>query len=652
MMEGSTVLNNLVVVKRSGQRVAFNGVKIAVAIKQAFEDENITDKNIESKTNKVYNAVLNYINEIYENRKTINVEDIQDIIEKILQEKGYKEVYKKFNEYRLKRAASREAFSIKEQHKFVKAIEKIGLTVKQSEKEKPINLMLNFGKVISQEFTSAYLLESKYLRAHDEGRIYIEKLENYPLKITSSSHLDFSYIKESSLDEFTNKIINIIENIKTEQYKEQTICNLNELYKEVLLADFRNKLIENIKCFFKVIGLYEYIEIDKLKEKINKENTIKINIENYNDLLLNNQIRKYFLDIYQITLDYINSKIESNITLLLKKLSTNNYIFSNKISVSIKDSDDLETKILNDKYFEILGKLKNSNITTIYKVKNEIKYKEIIDELYKKKKIIILYLDNNDYTDEIEAFSNCLIINKNINNEINTSRGKILLSEVTINLARIGLKNKENTKEFYEELEDLLELSKNALLQRYEYQASLYKENYQQLFENNLIFDSKKLEDNQKVRKVLRNGTLCINISGLYECLEVMLPKNSSIEEKLEYGLKILKFMNNQIEKYRNDLKLNFILSEETNKSINKNLIAIDKTLYGKLDELNKENYGNISDYINKLEENKKIEYIKKYQQLCQINATIEVSQNKEKIKDIIMQAAKGKIKVLKVGVK
>ena len=36
-IKNSNTLTNLVVVKRSGQRVSFNGNKIAIAIKQAFD---------------------------------------------------------------------------------------------------------------------------------------------------------------------------------------------------------------------------------------------------------------------------------------------------------------------------------------------------------------------------------------------------------------------------------------------------------------------------------------------------------------------------------------------------------------------------------------------------------------------------------------
>ena len=78
------IFEELVVVKRSGQRVSFNSYKIAVAIKTAFD--SVYETSEESNINKVYENVLKYIENNYENRKTINVEDIQDIIERVLQD--------------------------------------------------------------------------------------------------------------------------------------------------------------------------------------------------------------------------------------------------------------------------------------------------------------------------------------------------------------------------------------------------------------------------------------------------------------------------------------------------------------------------------------------------------------------------------------
>ena len=52
-MDGN--LSELVVVKRSGQRITFNGTKIAVAIKHAFD--NVRENN-EEDVNKVYSNVF------------------------------------------------------------------------------------------------------------------------------------------------------------------------------------------------------------------------------------------------------------------------------------------------------------------------------------------------------------------------------------------------------------------------------------------------------------------------------------------------------------------------------------------------------------------------------------------------------------------
>ena len=46
------VFNDLVVVKRSGQRVSFNGHKIAIAIKKGFD--SVYEEYDEKEVNKVY----------------------------------------------------------------------------------------------------------------------------------------------------------------------------------------------------------------------------------------------------------------------------------------------------------------------------------------------------------------------------------------------------------------------------------------------------------------------------------------------------------------------------------------------------------------------------------------------------------------------
>ena len=191
------LFNELVVVKRSGQRVSFNGAKIAIAIKKGFD--SVYEDYDEKEVNKIYEKVLEQIKKNYQERKTIGVEEVQDIIEENLK-KYNDEVYKSFSEYRERRAASREAFVVKQQHKFVKAIESLGLKSAKEENSKrenanvdgdgPMGTMLHFGSTVSKEFGKAYLMDAKYARAHDEGTIHIHDLDFLAMGTTTCNQID------------------------------------------------------------------------------------------------------------------------------------------------------------------------------------------------------------------------------------------------------------------------------------------------------------------------------------------------------------------------------------------------------------------------------------------------------------------------------
>ena len=107
--------SNIVVIKRSGKKVPFNGMKIAVAIKKGFD--SVENEYNEDDANTVYNNVIARI--ASENLDKIKIEQIQDYIEEELEKSGYDDVYKSFSTYREKRNQSRELFlDEKRKHKF------------------------------------------------------------------------------------------------------------------------------------------------------------------------------------------------------------------------------------------------------------------------------------------------------------------------------------------------------------------------------------------------------------------------------------------------------------------------------------------------------------------------------------------------------
>ena len=153
----------LEVVKRNGRKVEWDETKVALAIKKGFDSISLNEdetKYTEKDINKVYNKVIDKIKKDYKDK--IKIEEIQDIIEAELK-KGYEDVYESFKEYRERRNASRQIFfGEKKQHKFLKAIESLGLKSASEEDAKRENAnvdgdtamgtMLQYGSTVSKEF--------------------------------------------------------------------------------------------------------------------------------------------------------------------------------------------------------------------------------------------------------------------------------------------------------------------------------------------------------------------------------------------------------------------------------------------------------------------------------------------------------------------
>jgi len=597
----SDLFKELVIVKRSGQRVSFNGTKIAVAIKHAFD--NVYEKYNEESVNKIYGEVLKYIEENYKDRKTINVEDIQDIIEKTLKEQKFIDVYKSFNEYRVKRALSREMFDRKQQHKFVKATEKLVLTATDEKNCTPLELLFNFGKTISAEFSKAYLLDSKYVRSHDEGSIYIHDLNYYVLGTTSSCILNLSNILD--YENYFDKLINVLLNFKKEQHGEHLIASFDYILENYAIYMFKKFFKKTIKNFLELEGFYEYINFKGIEGVIDKLNTIYVDDTLLDKYLYNTKVKEIFNKSYEYAYLEFRNYLKSNIRKLFLALNSSDFSINNNYgySISIGACSTKVGNLIQELILEIIDEIDRlENVTLLYKVKNIhlVKISRLISD---NKNIKITFLnsvdsknkiDINNYKTHVEYFSKGEKIIDNIYEKNDIKIGRMIVSRTSMNLVRVALKS-GSINEFYINLDKVLELAKNELIQTFEYKASRYRENYKYIFENNYLIDSEKLENNQKIKKIIKNGTLNLCYAGLKECIYVLknkIDKTITVED-IDLGLDILKYMKNKCDCYSNEHKLNFVLSETYDKNVLKYFERLDKSIYGIIkDVTDKEQYG------------------------------------------------------------
>ena len=649
------VLSDLVVVKRSGQRVSFNGTKIAIAIKKAFDNVDV-DISLK-KVNKVYEDVLCYIKNNYATRKTINVEDIQDIIETKLKENKFYDVYQAFSDYRIKRAASRKAFSIKQQHKFVRAIERI-INENKSVIGKPNDILLDFGKTISCEYTKAYVLDNKFVRAHDDGSIYIHNLDYFNLGNLSSTHLKFDNVINNN---FPLDLIQMAINAKSEIDGEITLSKFDYILVPELISRFKSELKNAIEAYLNIEGFCEYVDVSKIEELIDKENTLNINIDVFDSILLNKRVRELIVLAYNASYKKTIEWLSAGIKQLLLHLN-NNFQENKKYSISLGTNDSYEGNLINNCYVKQLLEVDYlENLTTIFKIRknnNMELYNKIVETIESGKNVALSFVEssyNDDAENEVEYFSNGRRIFENELYDSRSSIGRMIVASVSVNMGRLGFEYKnKNLKDFYLEFDGMLELAKNVLLSIFENMGNKYKENYRFVFNNNIL-DDDKLENGQKIRKILKKGALNIELVGLFECV---INLEEDLAKQKELLLKILKFANEKVSKFIDESRLNFIISETSKSRPLKKLMDLDKAIYGiKKGVSDKPNYSRIDRLFNYKDDiNNDFKYIGKYQKMLSGGCLIEIELPKNiscnKISDMINLAIDSDIGFLKIMVK
>lgn len=160
------------------------------------------------------------------------------------------------------------------------------------------------------------------------------------------------------------------------------------------------------------------------------------------------------------------------------------------------------------------------------------------------------------------------------------SRGN--LSFTSINLPRLGILAAGDWDKFYKLLDDRLELVCDQLLDRLAVQSAKLAKNFPFLMSQGNWLDGEKLDKENEVRDILKNGSLAIGFIGLAECLVAMMGvHHGESEEAQKRGLEIVgrirSFTDAMTEKYH----LNFSTFATPAEGLSGRFTQIDKKKFG-----------------------------------------------------------------------
>jgi len=177
-----------------------------------------------------------------------------------------------------------------------------------------------------------------------------------------------------------------------------------------------------------------------------------------------------------------------------------------------------------------------------------------------------------------------------LNNQTTGGRGN--LSFTSINLPRIAIKHgiclKERTKAdmdgFYKELGETMELVRDQLLERFEIQCNKRCYNFPFLIEQGVWTDGDKLKPTDRMRKILKHGSLTLGFIGLAETLKALIGEHHGESEKAQkLGLEIIGFMREKANEFSKDYNLNFTLIATPAEGLSGRFVNIDRAIYGKI---------------------------------------------------------------------
>ena len=129
-----------------------------------------------------------------------------------------------------------------------------------------------------------------------------------------------------------------------------------------------------------------------------------------------------------------------------------------------------------------------------------------------------------------------------------------------------------------------MDLVKDQLLDRYEYQCKKKVKNFPFLMGQNIWLDSEKLNPEDTLEEVLKHGTLTIGFIGLAECLKALIGKHhGESEEAQQLGLEIIRHMREKLDEYTERYHLNFSLIATPAEGLSGRFVQIDKEIYGEI---------------------------------------------------------------------
>ena len=642
-MRESTITCPETIKKRNGTPVPFDIKKISSAIHKANDAAMV-----EAISPLEFEKLVTEIVESIPHGQIPNVEQIQDLVEEKLIEHGYAKTAKAYILYRAEhtkvRKTEADLVNIYRELTFTSAADAdIKRENANIDADTSMGTMLKYGSEGANYFVDNYILPKDIAAAHINGDIHIHDKDFYMLTETCCQidlvklfHDGFStghgFIRQpKSIATYASLACIAIQANQNEMHGGQAVPNFDYAMAEGVACTFRKEYYDAVQRYFWLEYDCENVLGEPFRNALKTAMPERINMSNidsYEEAFVQwvmkegagwmevvpkeEDIRRCHKTSIRIAMKETDLATYQAMESLVHNLNTMNSRAGAQVpfsSINYGTCTSPEARMAMKNLLKVTDVGLGNGETAIFpvqifKVKEGINYnpgdpnydlfrlaiKVSAKRLFPNFSFIdapfnLPYYKEGDYNTEV-AYMGCRtrVMGNHYDPTKEVTCGRGNLSFTSINLPRLGILAKGDMDVFYKTLDKRLALCCRQLLHRFEIQKKKTVKNFPFLMGQGIWIDSEKLNINDQVGEVLKNGTLSVGFIGLAETLVALTGKHhGESEESRKLGLEIITHMRKYLDDESEKTGLNFTLLATPAEGLSGRFVRIDQKRFGKI---------------------------------------------------------------------
>ena len=588
------------IIKRSGSEVTFDITKIMAAVSKANQEvvhsERLSDEQIQTISDNV-ESICEEMN------RSLNVEEIQDLVENQIMNFRAFAVARKYITYRYKRALVRKSNSTDQQ--ILSLLECNNEEVKQenSNKNPTVNSVQRdyMAGEVSKDITKRFLLPADIVDAHEQGLIHFHDadyfaqhmhnccLVNLEDMLQNGTVISETMIeKPHSFSTACNIATQAIAQIASSQYGGQSI-SLAHLAPFVQIS--REKFIKQVAEEFKATG------IDASEEKIKEVAELRVRDEikrgvqmiQYQVItLMTTNGQAPFVTVFMYIDEVPEGQTREDLALVIEEV----------LKQRIQGVKNEKGVWITPAFPKLIHVLEEDNIREDSKYWNltqlaaQCTAKRMVPDYISEKIMKKLKVDKNG---DGHCFP-CMGCRSFLTpyNDPETGKpkyyGRFNQGVVTLNLVDVACSSGKDMDKFWKILDERLELCKRALMCRHYRLKGTPSDVAPILWQNGALA---RLKKGETIDKLLYGGysTISLGYAGLCECTYYMKGVTHTAPEGTEFALKLMTYLRDTCNRWAEETNIDFSLYgtplESTTYKFAKNL----QKRFGKIKGVTDKNY-------------------------------------------------------------